>query len=188
MLKIDDKDILGEIPVAVPDRPDECLQELWISFNRAGLAFDFMASQALLILDDVSIEYREDGSARWQMSVDINLILGMGMHKEDVEGEEHSMLDIYLTLIPELSHCHVMRDNLGIGIFDHSAFIETLFAELPAMLGGGATGPLLSLDMSDMDIELSNIWTSSKKGRCFLEMAIDEMDPSGLCFISSAGM
>ena len=198
------------IPLAIPNysgNPGPAVeQKMNISFNKEGIAFDFRFGTPMLTLNDMRMEYLENGAPKWQMSLDMTFALDVGSHNITLgrdpvtgeEGDEQSFLDIYLTLIPARAHCHVMKDNLGIGIFDHSTFVVSLVEKLGEML---PTLPLpipgtvmASINMSDLGFILSNdinIKASAKTdaaGRCFLKMVTKEADlkEAGLCFIDTA--
>jgi hypothetical protein len=167
-----------------------------ISFKKEGIAFDFRTPTPMLILNDMRMEYTENGTPVWQMSLDLAFALDVGSHnatvKDPVTGEdvEQSFLDIYLTLIPELAHCHVMKDNLGIGLFDHSQFVVSLVGALGEMLPANNAADLMaSINMSDLGFILSAAsGKTDSAGRCFLKMVTDKADISkaGLCFIDTA--
>jgi len=134
----------------------------------------------------------------WQMSLDMTFALDVGTHKaivlDPITGEmvEQSFLDIYLTLIPELAHCHVMKDNLGIGLFDHSRFAIELIEALGVLLPANNAADLMtSINMSDLGFILRSASAKTDAaGRCFLKMVTDEADlkRTGICFIDTASM
>ncbi len=171
------------IPLAIPGK-EGVLQKMHITFNRAGVAFDMTVDPMLLILNDLKMEYYEANVPLWQMSLDMTFEATLKSSETD-----SSVLVVGLSLVPQLSHCHVMKDNLGIGLFDHSVFIGMLVEAVNEMLGGTGTTISYSLSLADMGIILGDpIVTSLEAGRCFLDMAIESIDTSGLCFISSAGI
>jgi hypothetical protein len=150
----------------------------------------------LLTLNDMRMEYLENDVPIWQMSLDMTFALDVGTHKamvkDPVTGEmvEQSFLDIYLTLIPELAYCHVMKDDLGIGLFDHSTFVIELVEALGELLpANNAADLMLSINMYDFGFSLSAASAKADAaGRCFLKMVTDGADLSkaGLCFIDTA--
>ncbi|MEA3223267.1 MAG: hypothetical protein U9P49_08920 [Thermodesulfobacteriota bacterium] len=171
------------IPLAIPGK-EGVLQKMHITFNRAGVAVDMTVDPMLLILNDLKMEYYEANVPVWQISLDMTFEATLKSSEEDP-----STLVVGLSLVPQLSHCHVMKDNLGIGLFDHSVFIEMLVEAVNEMLGGTGTTISYPLSLADMGIILGDpIATSLEAGRCFLDMAIEDIDTSGLCFISSAGI
>jgi len=194
------------IPLAIPDysgNPGPAVeQKMNISFNKEGIAFDFRFGTPMLILNDVRMEYLENGAPKWQMSLDMTFALDVGTHsatvKDPVTGKdvEQSFLDIYLTLEDpkdpkkQLAHCHVMKDNLGIGIFDHSTFVDSLVEALGAMLPANNAADLMaSINMSDLGFMLRSAGAKTDAaGRCFLKMVTDSADlkKAGLCFIDTA--
>jgi hypothetical protein len=190
------------IPLAIPgwsgDKGPGVEQKMNISFKKEGIAFDFRTPTPMLILNDMRMEYTENGTPVWQMSLDLAFALDVGSHnatvKDPVTGEdvEQSFLDIYLTLIPELAHCHVMKDNLGIGLFDHSQFVVSLVGALGEMLPANNAADLMaSINMSDLGFILRSASAKTDAaGRCFLKMVTDEADlkKAGLCFIDTASM
>jgi hypothetical protein len=123
-------------------------------------------------------------------------LFDVGTHKamvtDPVTGEmiEQSFLDIYLTLIPELAYCHVMKDDLGIGFLDHSTFVIELVEALGELLpSNNAADLMLSINMSYFGFSLSSASAKADAaGRCFLKMVTDSADlkKTVLCFISSA--
>ncbi len=201
------------IPTAVPSYGNiypAVLQQMKISFNKNGIAFDFTTANPLLIINDLRIEYLENGKALWMMSLDLAFKLGAGSHQapviENAKKDMESFLDIYLTLVPYYSHCAVLKDDMGITMFDHKDF--------PALLVGGLGDMLPTNDVKKGDLMLSittgalldgvitddgfgMILTedgasavSGEASRCFLKMATDDVDISkaGLCFINTASL
>lgn len=180
------------IPLAIPSSSNG---KLHVTFNKAGVAFDFRLGTPLLILNDMRMEYLDASVPQWQMSLDMAFTLAVGTHKaiatdpDTGQSSEHSYLDIYLTQIPEWSHCHVMKDDLGISLFDHSAFavliVEALKAILPADNGADL---MFSIDMQTYGFSLSAASATSSAGRCFLKMVTDDADleKAAACFISTA--
>jgi hypothetical protein len=197
------------IPLAIPgwsaDKGPGVEQKMNISFKKEGIAFDFRKGTGPeLTLNDMRMEYTENGTPVWQMSLDLAFALDVGSHNATVKdpktGEmvEQSFLDIYLTLADPklgLTHCHVMKDNLGIGLFDHSMFVDSLVGALGGMLPTDKPGTdlMASINMSDLGFILD---TASAKtdaaGRCFLKMVtkVDGADlkKAGLCFIDTASL
>jgi len=190
------------IPLAIPGWSEDpgpgVQQKLKISFNKEGIAFDFRMFTPMLTLNDMRMEYLENDVPIWQMSLDMTFALDVGTHKamitDPVTGEmvEQSFLDIYLTLVPELAHCHVMKDNLGIGLFDHSRFAIELIEALGVLLPANNAADLMtSINMSDLGFILRSASAKTDAaGRCFLKMVTDEADISkaGLCFIDTASL
>lgn len=211
------------IPTAVPSYKDvkpAVLQQMKISFNKNGLSFDFTTGNPLLIINDLRIEYLENGKALWMMSLDLAFKLDAGSHSSKIENNSKkdfgSYLDIYLTLVPEYSHCAVLKDDMGIMMFDHKDFPSLLVDSLKGMLPsdnadkgdlelsilmgaklGGEDGDIVGKINEDdtEDYGFAMILTddgasavSDGAGRCFLKMATEETDLSkaGLCFINTA--
>ena len=191
------------IPLAIPgwsgDKGPGVEQKMNISFKKEGIAFDFRKGTGPeFTLNDMRMEYLENDVPIWQMSLDMTFALDVGTHKaivlDPITGEmvEQSFLDIYLTLIPELAHCHVMKDNLGIGLFDHSRFAIELIEALGVLLPANNAADLMtSINMSDLGFILRSASAKTDAaGRCFLKMVTDEADlkRTGICFIDTASM
>jgi hypothetical protein len=211
------------IPTAVPSYDNvkpAVLQQMKISFNRNGIAFDFTTANPLLIINDLRIEYLENGKKMWMISLDLAFKLDAGSHSATIENNAKkdfgSYLDIYLTLVPEYSHCAVLKDDMGITMFDHKDFPSLLVDSLKGMLPsdnedkgdlelsilmgaklGGKDGKIVGKINADdtedygfamilMDDGASAV--SDEAGRCFLKMATEETDltKAGLCFINTA--
>jgi hypothetical protein len=124
----------------------------------------------------------------------------------DANKDTESFLDIYLKLVPVYSHCAVIRDDMGIAMFDHSDFAALLVDGLKDMLSTNdvnkgdlmlsiTTGALLEGAITDDGFgmiltEGGTSAVSDEAGRCFLKMATDEADlsKSGICFINTASL
>ncbi|MEA2102095.1 MAG: hypothetical protein U9P80_05920, partial [Thermodesulfobacteriota bacterium] len=188
------------IPLAIPDYglDSTIKQEVVISFNPDGFGFDFRQGNQRIMINDLQLEYRENDIPKWLWSLDMTVDLTIGWHIADAEikneegvvvriEKDHSFMDITLELVDGRSHCHVMKDDFGVSVYDHSDFVDALFAEIGPMLGAPEGGPVcMPLDLTDMaGMTLNDLWTIPGNGRCFLGMAATEMNPS--CFISTAG-
>jgi hypothetical protein len=202
-----------DIPTAVPNykgvKP-AVPQDFRITFNKSGVAFDFNSENPMLIINDIRIEYVENGTkALWMMSLDLAFKLVAGAHnaeiKENPYKDYESYLDIYLTLVPEYAHCAVLKDDMGIMMFDHSTtFVPSLVDGLKAMLPsdnlakgslelsillgaklGGKDGKIVGQNPDDpgddnedfgFGMILNDATSVSDAGRCFLTMATTETD------------
>jgi hypothetical protein len=223
-----------DIPTAIPDykgvKPTPA-QELKISFNKAGIAFDFSdytdtktgECAPVIILNDVKIEYLENKiNSMWTMSLDLAFKLDAGAHQEpvlnSVRMDLKSFLDVYLTFIPELSSCTVMKDDMGITMFDKSNFATLLVGGLTGMFpinesdpvydkdkiqlklsietGASKNGEIVKKPIEEGDeqegfaIMLKDASAVSNAGRCFLKMATEKTDlkESGICFINTVNL
>lgn len=158
-------------------------QKLRFTFNPEGIAFDFRTSVPLLILDDVRIEYLENGVPKWMMSVDMTFSLAISTHNDTVTdsttgvSSEESYLDVNITLVPGSSRCHVMKDNQGIGLFDHSNFVASLVAALAGLLPSDTGADLMfSINMENYGLALSEVAGTSGSGRYFINLVTTESD------------
>lgn len=95
-------------------------------------------------LDDVVLAYRLDGQARWEASLDLDLILTAQVLGDD--------LAFYLSTVPENCHFHIMRDNPGnLGVFDHSNLVNDVVEKLPELVGNAPGGPLFTIGLDSID-------------------------------------
>jgi hypothetical protein len=95
-------------------------------------------------LDDVVLAYRLDGQARWEASLDLDLILTAQVLGDD--------LAFYLSTVPEYCHFHIMRDNPGnLGVFDHSNLVNDVVEKLPELVGNAPGGPLFTIGLDSID-------------------------------------
>jgi len=168
-----------------------------ITFNPNGIAFDNRLNR--LILNDVRLEHSEGAGKLWQMSLDMTFDIHASssikevtikVNNEDIK-EEHSFLDLSLSLVAPLSHCHIIKDNMGIGLFDHGNFVETLVGVLAKEFDKNATGatinyPLDLTGMAGMQLLKENGLqiSTDNEGHCFMKMAMTQLKPS--CFIATA--
>jgi hypothetical protein len=148
-------------------------QKLRFTFNPEGIAFDFRTSTPLLILDDVRLEYLENGIPKWMMSMDMTFSLTLSTH---IDSEE-SYLDVNITLVPGSARCHVMKDEQGIGMFDHSNFVQSFVAALAGLLPSDTEADLMfSIDMEDYGFALSEVAGTSGAGRYFIKLVTTKSD------------
>ncbi len=156
--------------------------DILLSLNPAGIGLDMKSSSKRLTANDIRVTFEQNGAAVWQISMDMQVAFDLQVHKELVDTEsgdteEHTMLDFYLTILPEKSHCHEIYDSLGMGMIDHTGILLILFEEIQKTFGAVPGGPFFSLDISKMGFELDQINVSSENGRCFFNVAIgDGMD------------
>jgi hypothetical protein len=158
-------------------------QKLRFTFNPEGIAFDFRTSTPLLILDDVRLEYLENDVPQWMMSMDMTFSLAISTHNDTVTdsttgvSSEESYLDVNITLVPGSSRCHVMKDNQGIGLFDHSNFVASLVAALAGLLPSDTGADLMfSINMENYGLALSEVAGTSGSGRYFINLVTTESD------------
>jgi hypothetical protein len=148
-------------------------QKIRVTFNPEGIAFDFRTSTPMLILDDLRIEYIEDDVPMWMMSLDMTFSLTISSHIET----EKSSLDVNISLVPGSSRCHVMKDDQGIGLLDHSNFVESLVEALGKKLVSSAGADLMfSIDMENYGLSLSDAKATSGAGRYFIKLVTTESD------------
>jgi len=175
------------IPVilsALGIRPSGKDQKIRVAFNPEGIAFDFRTSTPMIILDDLRIEYIEDGIPMWMMSLDMTFSLAISSHIETVtdhaggQTSEKSSLDVHLSLLHDFSsQCHVMKDDQGIGLLDHSKVVDYLVAALGKKLFSYAGADLMfSIHMENYGLSLSDAEARSGAGRFFLKMVTTESD------------
>lgn len=142
-------------------------------------AFDFRANRIRMELDGVEIEYRLDGQARWEASLDLDLILTV-----QAAGNE---LEFYLDTAPEYSHFHIMKDNRGdLGVFDHSNLVNDVVEKLPELFGNDGGGPLFTVGLDSLDAFLvlddtaDPVRVMAYQGYLYLDAAALEVDLSRL--------
>jgi hypothetical protein len=131
----------------------------------------------MLILDDLRIEYIENGVPMWMMSLDMTFSLAISSHIETVtdtitgQTSEKSSLDIHISLVPGSSRCHVMKDDQGIGLLDHSNFVESLVEALgEKLVSSNGANLMFSINMENYGLSLSDTKATSGAGRYFLKM------------------
>jgi hypothetical protein len=140
---------------------------------------DLRSSRIRMELDDILVQYRLNGEAQWEASVDLDLILEAHV----VNGE----LRIYLSSVPENCHFHIMKDNRGnLGVFDHSNLVNTIVEGLPVMLGKSPGDPVLTVSLDDLDpiVSLDRISNplliSAGGGYLYIDAAVLDFDLSWL--------
>ena len=169
---------------AVGIHPSDKDQKIRVIFNPEGIAFDFRTSTPLLILNDLRIEYIENGVPMWMISLDMTFRLSISSHIAIVTdlgtGQKswQSSLDIHLSLVPEFSsQCHVMKDDQGIGLLDHSNFVDYFVKALGKKLVSYTGDDLMfSISMENYGLSLSHAEARSGAGRYFLKMVTTASD------------
>jgi hypothetical protein len=169
---------------AVGIHPSDKDQKIRVIFNPEGIAFDFRTSTPMLILDDLRIEYIENGVPMWMMSLDMTFSLSISSHIAMVTDFEtgqksgQSSLDVHLSLVPDFySQCHVMKDDQGIGLLDHSKVVEYLVKAMGKKLVSYTGDDLMfSINIENYGLSLSDAKASSGAGRFFLKMVTTESD------------
>jgi hypothetical protein len=158
-------------------------QKIRVTFNPEGVAFDFRTSTPMLILDDLRIEYIENDVPMWMMSLDITFSFAVSSHFETVidsatgQISEKSSIDVNISLVPGSSRCHVMKDDQGIGLLDHSNSVESLVEALGKKLVSPAGADLMfSINMENYGLSLSDAKATSGAGRFFLKMVTTGSD------------
>ena len=103
--------------------------------------------------------------------------------------EENSLnLDLQIEPLYDLCHTHVIRDSKGIGVIDHRSLTTTLFEGITGKEDGK---PLkVSISLTELGIIPSlkrepGTIEFDGKGNCFMNLAIESIDTSNFCFISS---
>ncbi|MGA2553948.1 MAG: hypothetical protein ABSF20_04110, partial [Smithella sp.] len=158
-------------------------QKLRFTFNPEGIAFDFRTGTPLFILDDVRIEYLENNVPQWMMSVDMTFCLTLSTHNDTVTDSTtgvssgESYLDVNITLVPGSARCHVMKDEQGIGLFDHSNFVQSFIAALAGLLPSDTGADLMfSINMEHYGLALSEVAGTSGSGRYFINLVTTKSD------------
>jgi hypothetical protein len=187
------------VPMFTPAKPGEDL-DLTLKINPAGIAIDMKEDPEnprpkRIVINDIRLTFVEVGIPQSELSMDLTLNLDVGFPKNP-DGTVLPVLTITITPVDELCFIHVMKDNLGMDMFDHSTFVPMIFSGL----AGGGGDVKVSISLSDLGI-LSpppkegvkpGQVTFDKNGNCFLGLAVDNLDtsklPIGGCFIATAGL
>lgn len=184
------------VPMFTPAKPGEDL-DLTLKINPAGIALDMINDEEnprpkRIVINDIRLTFVEVGIPQSELSMDLTLNLDVGFPPEDPETHTISpVLTITITPVDELCFIHVMKDNLGMDIFDHSTFVPMIFSGL----AGGGGDVKVSISLSDLGIQPKSnpgYVEFDKNGNCFLGLAVDGLDtsklPIGGCFIATAGL
>ena len=191
------KDMQDLIPMVGPEDPNNSL-DISMTINPGGIAIDMKSLNdetglpvIRVAVNDVRLEFIEAGTPRAELSMDLSLEFTIDFHEENGE----AFLDIAVEPLADLCHIHVMKDDLGLDMFDHSRFVPLIFSGLAGGQGGVMT---ISIPLSDMGLTPRQGAALGKveldgMGNCFMSLALDSIDPSALmgddtCFISAAGI
>jgi hypothetical protein len=184
------------VPMFTPAKPGEDL-DLTLKINPAGIAIDMINDEKnprpkRIVINDIRLTFVEVGIPQSELSMDLTLNLDVGFPPEDPKTHTISpVLTITITPVDELCFIHVMKDNLGMDMFDHSTFVPMIFSGL----AGGGGDVKVSISLSDLGIQPKSnpgYVEFDEKGNCFLGLAVDNLDtsklPIGGCFITTAGL
>jgi len=176
------------IPLIGPEDADNSL-DLVMSLNPGGIALDMKDRNAIRVaVNGVSIKFVEAEQIKADLSADLCLDMTVDIGIEDGE----PVLHMEIMPVEELCHLHVMKDDMNLGILDHSELIMLVFN----MLGVSGEPMAISLPLSTMGIITHGDpgWVKyDGMGNCFLGLAVDSLDLDALpmdisgCFISTAG-
>ncbi len=182
--------LVGLIPPSNP--ADQSV--IAVKVNPAGIAIDLSGNYtsaddpsqkvARFAINDLQLELYEGGNPRAVWSLDITMELAISV--ELIDGE----MNLVLSMVPitdpllDLCHFHVMKDDKGLALLDHANLIPMVFATLADESGALKVPISLSSyftpdgdDPGQIDID---------NGNCFMTLAVDAIDTSSFCFISSA--
>jgi hypothetical protein len=175
------------VPMFTPEDPKNNL-DLSLKINPAGIAIDMKSRR--IVANDIRLIFIEAGTPKAELSMDLSLHFEMGFHAEGGKG----YLDLMITPMADQCYLHVMKDNLGMDMFDHSTFVPMIFTGLA---GGGGDAMQVSISLSDMGVlpregvEPGQV-AFDENNNCFLGMAVGGLDTSKLpisgCFIATAGL
>lgn len=202
-----------------------------ITINPGGFALDLVDYRNLnpaynlkrrITANDVRLTFIEKaspadtGTPKLEMSVDVTMYLddvSISIGKDAKSNTDKGTLNLSIT--PDYHHCfiHIMRDNLGMTMFDHGK----LFAMIIQGFTGGKDTIALQIPISDIVglpealMENGQIVTDTagnvvykndqgyvqfdEKGNCFVGLAVKQLDLKnfdfntimGGCFIATAG-
>ncbi len=190
------KDIQNEMPMFAPEDPNNSM-DIAMTINPAGIAIEMKSlkgdtgtSTARIAISDMNLELVEADEPKAELSMDLNLLLDLNIRTENGD----VFLDIQMTPDEDLCYLHVMKDTMGLDIFDHSRLVTIIFGAFT----GSSTGEIaISMPLSDMGlspregVEDGGAIEFDENGNCFMNLAVGSVDASailgeGACFISSA--
>jgi len=176
------------VPMFTPEDPKNDL-DLSLKINPAGIAIDMKSRR--IVANDIRLIFVEASTPKAELSMDLSLHFEMGFHAD--EGGK-GYLDLMITPMADRCYLHVMKDNLGMDMFDHSTFVPMIFTGLA---GGGGDAMQVSISLSDMGVlpregaEPGQV-AFDENNNCFLGLAVGGLDtsklPIGGCFIATAGL
>jgi len=185
------------VPMFTPAKPGEDL-DLTLKINPGGIAIDMINDEKnprpkRIVINDIRLTFVEAGVPQSELSMDLTLNLDVGFPEDPKTHKILPVLTITITPVDELCFIHVMKDNLGMDMFDHSTFVPMIFSGL----AGGGGDVKVSISLSDLGVlpregvEPGQV-AFDKNGNCFLGLAVDGLDtsklPIGGCFIATAGL
>ena len=183
------------IPIISPENPENSL-DISLAINPEGAAIDMRHHLSStgepviwVVMNDVRAEFIEAGTPKTLLSVDLNLEVVMDFYIE----EDKPFLEMTIKPLEDISHIHVLKDDLGMDMFDHSRFIPIIFQFL---FGTGGNELVIPISLSDMGIVPKAGADPGKVsfdglGNCFMSIEADGIDLSTLstgggCFVSTA--
>ena len=139
--------------------------------------FDLRSSQIRIQADDVFLEYRLNGEAQWEASIDLDFFLEIKVINNE--------LAFFISPNTERCHFHIMKDNVGnLGLFDHSSLVNDIIVKLPVMLGDSLGGPTFTMGLKSFEPFLvlnsldNPINVSANNGYIYIDMNALDVDLS----------
>jgi hypothetical protein len=184
-LVVRDAETLG-IPGFAPQKPGNSL-DMVMTVNPAGAAMELKpytyegrTSIGRFALNDIRLELVEAGVPKAELSMDLNMMLDLSLRVD--EGEY--LIELAMKPIYALSNFHVLKDDLGVGNLDHGGFVEIAFTLLIEE-GKDAFILPLPLGLTHKDGADVRALDFDEHGNCFMNLAVEAIDTSAFCFIST---
>jgi hypothetical protein len=182
---IEIKDIQKLTDFFSPDDPNNSMN-LDVSINPGGIAIDMTTQR--VVINDVRLKLFEAGKPRTELSLDVTIKFEVGFHSDD----KASYIDLKFSPQYDRCHIHIMKDNMKMDMFDHSAYFPLIISGFT----NGLADISMSLSLTDLGIVPKVGVVPGKveydnSGNCYMKMAVGDLDASklpldGLCFISTA--
>lgn len=177
------KDLLSYVPPETPMAETE----IQVTLNPAGIALGVDtqmhgAPTLMLTLNDLQLEILENDIPMVLLSMDTLIELDIDFVRKD----NGLFVEVTILALTEQSNFHVIKDNKGVALFDHSDLVSKILASL---MGSEANEPIsFSFDLSKMGlIPIENSVASgtvelAPEGHCYLTLDLESIDIRKLGF------
>lgn len=179
------KAIQDLVPMFAPSDPANDL-DLNLTINPAGMLIDLTTQR--ITVNDIRLTFVEAGTPQSELSLDLTLDFTVAFRTDEAGA---SYMDISIAPEDELCFMHVLKDNLGLTMFDHGRFVPLIFQSF----SGGGNAITIPVALSDLGL-LPKSGTAPGRvaydelGNCFLGLSIGSLDADKLpvsgCFIAAA--
>ncbi|MCP4681201.1 MAG: hypothetical protein GY864_02585 [Desulfobacterales bacterium] len=160
--------------------------DIAMTINPGGIAINMKpqegkrSTEGVFALNDMRLEFLEAGEPTAELSMDLNMNVSVSL------SENNGAYELLFALEPDFdySYMHVMKDTMGLGMFDHGRFVKLMFDFITGNESSALSLPIPIPMITSKDD--NGEMTFDQDGNCFMNLAVEGLETEGICFISTA--